>query len=261
MSSENTDMFSVIEKRFYNYINSLSPSKEQKRVLDLIKLPHTKRVVTITEELARSVLNDEADVELSKIIAQLHDIARWEQIINFNTFSDNECDHGNLGKEITEKINILKGMEESRREIVLTSIMEHNKMYSSGYECKTQLFIDIIKDADRIDNFKVEVENFGYGSSPEKKVELPYSKENKLSEAVFKCIMNGELIESKLRETLIDFRFSKMAWCFDFHIKKSFDIVRGGRFLEIMYSDIKNPDETMNIAFNKILSFVENGGV
>jgi len=256
-------MYSIVKKRFLEYINSISFSKEQENILNTLKLTHTNRVEKLSEILANSVFqnydNCNENIILSKIIAVLHDIGRWDQMKTHNGFTDNtdKTDHGEIGADIISQNDILKGFEYERRQTVLIAVREHNKKYIPAYDDLTQIFLNIIRDADRIDNLYIEVENYSNKDTSMKSV-LPFSDEHKLSKRIYDSIINSSLAEAKDRETKIDFKFFKMAWCFDMKIEKSIEIIRENKYIEDIYSDINAPDKTMRTAYEKIQQYLNN---
>lgn len=253
-------IFTVIEKRFLEYIKSMSFTKEQDNILNTLKLEHTYRVVRLSGILAGSVFQDENYenyITLSKIIAVLHDIARWEQMKTHNGFSDIIGDHGESGAEIISQNDMLDGLENEQKEIVLTAIREHNKKYAGIYDEFTQIFVDIIRDADKIDNLYIEIKNYNNSDKSLKNI-LQFSDEHRLSQNIYDSIMSGNLADSKGRETITDFKFFKMAWCYGIKIPKSLEIIRENRYIQDIYGDIINPDEKMQEAYKKICAYLEN---
>jgi hypothetical protein len=252
-------MYPIIKEKFLDYINSLPFNQEQKNILDTLKLTHTNRVIELSEILAASVFENSSSeyVELAKIIAVLHDIARWDQMLEYNGFTDVKGDHGETGANIIVKNDMLNGFKEISKQIILTAVREHNKKCTNNYDDFTQVFVDIIRDADRIDNFYIEVENYGNKDKSLRNI-LPFSDEHKLSQRIYDSILNHNLADVKDRETKIDFKFFKMAWIFDIKISKSIEIIRGNRYIENIYSDIDSPDETMQAAYKKIRQYLEN---
>ena len=253
-------LFFAIEKRFLDYINSMSFTKEQNNILNTLKLEHTNRVVRLSEILAESIFdeNDEKDyIILSKIIAVLHDIARWEQMKTYNKFSDIQGDHGETGAEIISQHDMLNGLDDKYQQIVLTAIREHNKKHAKKYDEFTQIFVDIIRDADKIDNLYIEVENYNNSDNSMKNI-LPFSEEHELSQPIYDSIINSSLADSKDRETIIDFKFFKMAWCYGITIPKSIEIIRENKYIQDIYNDISSPDNKMQKAYAKICAYLEN---
>ena len=245
-------MCQIIKSRFMNYIDSIPLSQTQTDILNTIKLSHTSRVVTLSETLAASV---SADIDCAKIIALLHDIGRWEQMRLHSELSDLASDHGEIGAEVVIQTDMLNGIAESKKSIILTAIREHNKKYTHIHDKQTQIFVDIIRDADKIDNFFVEVKNYGNDAKSMKKI-LPYSDEHRLSPRIYDCIMNHRLADSADRETLVDFKFFKLAWCFDLKIKKSFEIIRENGYIRDIFQDIVVPDAQMVQAYEQVCCYL-----
>lgn len=252
-------MYSIIRNRFLDHIHSLSFSQEQDAILNTLKLNHTDRVVELSEELSSSLFatdkNQSEYIALAKIIAVLHDIARWEQMRQSGGFSDTQNDHGEMGAEIIMQKNMLQGLENGQKQIVLTAIREHNQKYARTYDPLTQAFVNIIRDADKIDNFHIEVEYYGSKEQSMKTV-LPFSDEHRLSPHIYDCIMNQKLADSHDRETMIDFKFFKMAWCFDIKINRSFELICEKEYLQQIYSDISSPDIHMVTAYEAVSAYL-----
>jgi len=256
-------MYQIIKKRFLEYINSLSFNQEQENILNVLKLSHTNRVDELSEILARSVFQNDNNrdeyIALAKMIAVLHDIGRWIQMKTYNGFSDNlqKTDHGEIGADIILQHDILNGLENEYRQTIITAVREHNKKEIDTFDDFTQTFLNIIRDADRLDNLYVEVENYSNNSKSMKNI-LPFSDEHKLSPKIYDNVMNGTLADIKDLETKIDFKFLKMIWCFDMKIAKSIEIIRENKYIEDIYSDINSPDKTMQTAYEKILQHLKS---
>ncbi|MBO7079956.1 MAG: HD domain-containing protein, partial [Bacilli bacterium] len=124
---------------------------------DMIKLKinHTLRVVDLCERIAKSLNLTEEEIYISKIIGLLHDIGRFEQWKQYNTFRDqSSVDHGDYGVEILKKDNFIRKFikDDSYDDIILKSIKYHNKLYlPNDFDEKTETFAKLIRDADKID--------------------------------------------------------------------------------------------------------------
>ena len=98
---------------------------------------------------------DKENIELAKLIGLLHDIGRFEQIKQYNTFSDKDSiDHGKLGVEILFKQGKIRNFIKSAKydEIIKKAILNHNrKEIEKGLNPKELLHSKIIRDADKID--------------------------------------------------------------------------------------------------------------
>ncbi|MCL2603493.1 MAG: phosphotransferase [Defluviitaleaceae bacterium] len=253
-------MYETIKERFLAYTNALPLTQEQREVANTIKLDHTLRVVELSDVLARSVFGDDpARIGLAKVIGLLHDIGRWEQVLSAGAFSDTQSDHGAMGANAVIRTGMIHDLSESDQALILTAIREHNKKYSASHDPETQAFVDIVRDADKVDGFYVNVKNYSLSSDEWKRVLpmfLPFSHEMRLSDGLYDAIMEERLADSAERQTVIDFRFFIMAWVYDMKLEKSMEILREKGYLHTLYNDIPNPDERMTRAYRKICDFI-----
>lgn len=120
-----------------------------------LKYHHTYRVVEYCTILAKSLNLNEHDTFLAETIGLLHDIARFPQAKEYQTFNDTiSFDHGEKGVEILlENDLIYKFVDnEEDKNIVLKAIQIHNKKYiEEELDEREQLFCNIIRDADKLD--------------------------------------------------------------------------------------------------------------
>lgn len=120
-----------------------------------LKINHTFRVVDLCEDIAKSLNLSDEDIELAKICGLLHDIARFEQYKQYNTFADRKSiDHGDLGYEILTNNDFLNKFKynKSDKDTILNSVRYHNKLsIPENLSERDILFLKILRDADKID--------------------------------------------------------------------------------------------------------------
>ena len=119
-----------------------------------LKIRHTYGVVKASEYLAGAIGLDEDDTNLSRLIALLHDIGRFEQWKLYKTYNDkNSVDHGELSKDILDELdcNELFYIDSEKAYILKESIRYHTKEYD-GNDKVLEKYIKIIKNADAYSN-------------------------------------------------------------------------------------------------------------
>jgi len=111
-----------------------------------LKYNHSFRVVKKTEQVAKSIKFNKKDMELVRVCALLHDIARFEQYTKYKHFNDSKSfDHGDKGAEILKENGITN-------EIILDAVKYHNKYEIPKDINKTnKKFLKVVRDADKID--------------------------------------------------------------------------------------------------------------
>ena len=107
-------------------------------------------------------MSDE-DIEIAWLLGMLHDIGRFEQVKRYGTFYDNQSvDHAEFGADLLfGKDNLIRTYTEdsSCDEVIETAVRQHNKLkISEEVTGKTFIFCNILRDADKIDIFRVNVE-------------------------------------------------------------------------------------------------------
>ena len=118
----------------------------------------------LCERIAVSEKLSQEDISLAWLCGMLHDIGRFEQIKNYGTFIDaDSIDHALLGAEILfDEGKIQDYLEQPSDELCafLRRVISCHSAYRvpKDYDERTKLFADILRDADKIDILKVNVE-------------------------------------------------------------------------------------------------------
>ena len=111
-----------------------------------LKHKHSYRVVDKAMRIANTLDLNKKELEIVRVASLFHDIARFEQITQYNTFDDNKSfDHGDRGYEILKENNY-------KNNIVLNAVKYHNKYRIPSYLDKKSIpFCKIVRDSDKID--------------------------------------------------------------------------------------------------------------
>ncbi len=134
-----------------------------------LKIDHTYRVAQLCERIARSQQMEDIDIELAWLIGLLHDVGRFEQLRQYGTFSDaDSINHAQFGADILFKEGkICDYLPETKLvkvcnddlNLIETAIRWHSAFrLPEDLDERTLLFCNIIRDADKIDIFKVNVD-------------------------------------------------------------------------------------------------------
>lgn len=147
---------------FKNYADAYDASDEKIK----LKIEHTYRVADLCRQIAQSEHMDSQDADLAWLLGMLHDIGRFEQLRLYGTFIDAESvDHANFGADILfegkqQGIGIRSFLdEEFEDELIEIAIRSHSAYRIPEHLPKrTETFCHILRDADKIDILKVNVE-------------------------------------------------------------------------------------------------------
>lgn len=148
-----------VREQFASYTRSYDPTDPK----IALKIAHTYRVADFCERIAKSIGLTDEDVEFAWLSGMLHDIGRFEQVKRYNTFIDSESvDHAEFGADLLFGKELLIAQYSDDRSfdpMMETVIRQHNKYrVDSSVTGKTLTFCNILRDADKVDILRVNVE-------------------------------------------------------------------------------------------------------
>lgn len=235
---ENTEWMNKYIKSFYN------DNKEIQEGIS-IKEVHTKKVASISGVLAGHLQLNKHDVILAQIIGLFHDIGRFKQFTIYKTFNDALSEnHALLGLKVLQEYNLLERLSPDDRQLLEFAIRNHNAKQIEQTKDKRQLlFAKIIRDADKLDIFRVL---------------RPYLTTGDIEpcSAVFvEQFKNGGQCDYKLIRTQNDRKLVRLLWIYDINFSWTLSkIVSQGYVEEIINSLPQTAD--MKIGFGVLKNYI-----
>lgn len=200
------------------------------------KVEHTRRVAANCERIAISLGMDGDAVGFAWFLGLLHDIGRFEQVRRYGTFVDAvSVDHAEFGADLLFREGLIdrfpiEGLPEASLRLLETAIRLHNKLTLPGDLDETaRRFCEIIRDADKIDIFRVVSElpfEQRAGSSKGLIVEGDGA-----SAEVMACVLEHRCVPRAVRRTRFDVRISHCCMAFELVFPESRRIVREQGYL------------------------------
>lgn len=127
-----------------------------------LKIDHTYRVAGFCQKIAGSLELPQEEVDLAWLCGLLHDVGRFEQLRNYGTFIDAQSiDHAMYGAEILfDQGRIRDYLEDDREDDILRKVVACHSAYRipEEYDGRTVLLATILRDADKVDILRVNVE-------------------------------------------------------------------------------------------------------
>lgn len=225
---------------FHNYCNSFTELNQQQILKFRLKEKHSYEVVNCIAEIADALNLTTDDKRIAETIGLLHDLGRFEQIKQFNTFSDAaSMDHGDFGVEVIKDFNLLDSVDPPTREIIFQSVKYHNKFQLPNLEPdideKTLLFIKLIRDADKIDIFRVIMEVFtDHADEEANSIIVDLNLDDKISDNVFEHFMNNQIIHKRDVFYLNDYRVLILSWIHDINFPRTVEIFTERNYFTII---------------------------
>lgn len=232
--------FKKAKNEFEKYLDSYDRNNDKIN----LKIIHTYGVMDYSQEVACRMKLSQEDTDLAKIIALLHDIGRFEQLKRYDSFQPDTMDHASYGVQLLFDEGMIRRFAADSQwdEIIKTAIAHHSDFALPDIDDpRTLLHSRLIRDADKLDNCRVKLEESIttlLGASP---VEVGLTS---VSPAVARSFFRKESVLSSDRKTLIDYWISYLAYFFDINFKESLQIIDEHQFISRIIKRIpyENPD-------------------
>lgn len=243
---------------FEQYLDGYDRENDKVR----LKIIHTYGVVDQSTELAKRMKLSEEDTDLARIIALLHDIGRFEQLKRFDSFLPDTMDHAAYGVHVLFDEGMIRRFvpEDRWDDVIRTAIARHSDFVLSGIrDEQTMLHAKMIRDADKLDNCRVKLEDAleTFVGAP---AEVIGAQE--ISPKVREDALSGRSIFSADRVTLMDYWVSYVAYFYDLNFRESLDIVEENDFVRRIIRRIPytNPAtrDTMGELEDRLVEYVHN---
>ena len=234
--------FELAKKSFQEYLKNYDTNDGS----IALKIKHTYEVVKKSEYIANGLRLDKENIELAKIIALLHDIGRFEQIKEFEEFNDKKIEHAEFGvKVLFDNSLIRKFIDEDKYDnIIYKAIYNHNKYkIEENLNEKELLQCKIIRDADKLDNFRVKEKDKLEDMFPKIYNEKTINYET-ISEKVYEDFMQHKCIKLENRKTIIDYWVCVIAFIFDLNFNISLQYVKENNYIDILVNRIEYKNDT-----------------
>ena len=221
------------KKIFIEYVHRFDDLNSSK--IDL-KVKHSLEVVHVMDYLVSKMDVDAHFKELAHITALFHDIGRFEQVKQYNTFFDKDStDHALLGLEVLKKEQLL-ALDDSDLQMVYTAIENHNKYkIADGLDEQTELLCKLIRDADKCDILRVFAQEDMVDTMGETIEEV--SKET-ISDEVYYDILHHVSIDKNKRKTGLDVWISFLGFIYDLNFTESLQYLKKDEYYRMPFDSI-----------------------
>lgn len=231
-------------EEFEKYVNNYDLTKEK----IILKKNHSIRVMNLCVKYAKKLGFNDEDVSLAKVIGLLHDIGRFEQLKEFNSFDDSNIDHADLGVKILFEEGLIKNFWNNKEDYKLIdfAIKNHNKMKIEKTTNERYLkFAKLIRDIDKMDIIYL----LGYLS------ELDTKPSNDLiNPKIINSIKNHELSNYKDIKNINDSIALKFAYTYDINYDECLEEFKQN--LYYFYKQI-NFDERFKEIFEIVNKYID----
>lgn len=204
-------------KAYREYLSAYNPQDPKIR----LKIDHSFRVADLSERIAGSTgasgsalfqliadTGTPIDSNFAWTIGLLHDIDRFEQVLQYGTFVDaDSVDHAELGADLLLHEDLRKrlgldALTEHERNLMDVAIRNHSAYrIAEGLTAEERAYCNILRDADKVDIFRVLCD-----TPPEEIYDVSSEelRSAEVSPAVKQCFLDRTAVLREKRRTSID---------------------------------------------------------
>ncbi len=263
---------------FAEYVRNYDPSDEKIK----LKIDHTYRVAGLCQRIAESLGLSEPDVDIAWLLGMLHYIGRFEQIRRFGTFNDAQSvDHAEFGADLLFKEGLIRKFAEGYYEecelaepenqedeqiiknnehhnkdtgLLEMAIRQHNKYrVKEDLTERQRMFCDILRDADKVDIFKVNADipmEIIYDVTTE---EL---KNGIITKEVLESFYKKETVLKSVRRSAVDHIVGHISLLFELVYKESYRQAKEQGYVYKLL-DFKSDVPEVNAEFDDMRKYVD----
>lgn len=245
-----------LRKQFADYTMNYDPSMTKIR----LKIIHTYKVAEICDIIADSLNLSEEDKIIAWTCGMLHDVGRFEQVKRYNTFVDSESvDHANFGADLLFTDNlyeqmVLTNVTPDQKDVIEKAIRAHSSFrIPETLTTRERLFANLLRDADKVDIFRV---NFEFPLDEIFNIDMSVLKSSGVSDDVKKAFDEHRCVIRHERKTPVDFLIAHICLVFELVYKKSVEITsERGYIYKLLDFQSDNPDtREWFIHMNEVIS-------
>lgn len=197
-----------------------------------LKVVHTYHVVRNARKIAEESGMSEEDVRLAMLIGLLHDIGRFTEISDTGRLDNERYDHAEHGADLLFGKGMIRDFIETDAydDIIECAVRSHNKLrVPDGLTEEQDRHARLIRDADKLDNFRVKAEEPIEEIFPNRIDSIEEINDSYISEAVMGSFRRRECVNIYDRKTPLDYMMCILAFVFDlnFDVTKKEILVNG----------------------------------
>lgn len=234
--------FSDYCRSFY----SINPEDQENL---LLKEQHThivcRNILQITNELSLSG----NDLRLAEAVALFHDIGRFKQYSLYKTFRDKvSVNHGSLGADILTEEKILQRLPENEQALIVQTVKFHNAFaITAMQDPKTQLFLKLVRDADKLDVWRIFMEYYAAADrNRPTAVGLDLPDSPGYSAEVLSCLFKRQLVSLADIRNLNELKIMLLSWVYDLNFKASFRMMAARNVISSLVAELPVTEEIEN---------------
>ncbi|PID39527.1 MAG: HD family phosphohydrolase [Proteobacteria bacterium] len=189
----------------------------------VLKIDHTARVSENMRLLGQAAHLSEDQCHAAEAIGWFHDAGRFKQYRQYRTFNDRRSvNHAALAVKIIDDASLLASCASDERQAIRDAVRFHNApaLPKNRPEAST-VYMKLIRDADKLDIWKVFADFCRNGDQPEAAIVQHLSDQPTWTDAIVNAIMEGKMARFEDMQSICDFKLLQLSWVFDLNWPES----------------------------------------
>ncbi len=236
---------------FDSFVNSYCQEDPKDQEAILLKKDHSLRVLHEARQIMLSLdPTDKYLYHLVSIASLFHDIGRFPQYDQYKTFNDRiSVNHGLLGYKVLRQQDILEGLSQEARKLILLSVLMHNRSrLPAGLPSNLRLILQVVRDADKLDIIPVVLPHFQQFSPDNGIVTLGLPHEPKrYSQAVIDQVLAKTMVDYRTMRWLNDFILLMCSWIYDVNFPYTCQAVLERGYMESLLNCLPQTEDILAV--------------
>lgn len=190
----------------------------------VLKIDHTARVCENIRQLGQSIDLSDEKMCLAETIGLFHDLGRFEQYRRYQTFNDRKsANHAALGVRVLKETAVLDNLPADEIAVIVDAVRFHNAAaLPSNKPPASMVFMPMIRDADKLDIWKVFADYYRYSQQPESVILQHLPDLPTWNHKIVNAILEKRMARFQDMKSLNDFKLLQLSWVFDLHFAETF---------------------------------------
>ena len=220
---------------FDGYIRTFCDTDPEGLKNILMKVEHSRKVCQVMDAITAGEGLSAQDARIAAAVALLHDVGRFPQYRRWRTFRDSQSDnHARLAIEVIREQELLSGLSADERLQIEEAVRFHNLLkLPKRLKSPTSLFVRLIRDADKLDIWRVFLEFF---DTPEDErasaVLLGFPDLPMVSAACLSALSERQIVRLDTVACVNDFKLLLISWVYDLNFSTSYQLLQRSGYLQ-----------------------------
>jgi HD domain len=234
---------------FDSYVKEFYTSESEADKNILLKIEHTHKVFQVMEKLSIGEGLPAEDMRIAQTVALLHDVGRFPQYRRWRTFRDRDSDnHARLAIEVIREQALLADQTPRVRLLIEEAVRFHNLLdMPVRLKSDTDIFLRLIRDADKLDIWRVFVKHFNAPLEERASAALlGFPEKPGVSPACLAALVERRIVNLETVNCINDFKLLLISWVYNLNFKTSYGLLREGNFINSILSGLPDDEKVRN---------------